>query len=73
MHHVVGRYDKCQRLAEEPVCHLLFSVLIITTIAVHFKVYKIGQSTVMPAKSDSDIIFCLQSYQGFIIDRSLVC
>ena len=27
--------------------------------------------TVLPAKSDSDM-FCLQSYQGLIIDRSLV-
>ena len=29
-------------------------------------------STVLPAKSDSDVIFCLQSYQGLIIDRSLL-
>ena len=28
--------------------------------------------TVLPAKSDSGVMFCLQSYQGFIIDRSLV-
>ena len=28
--------------------------------------------TVLPAKSDSDGMFCLQSYQGFITDRSLV-
>ena len=27
--------------------------------------------TVMPTKSDSDIMFCLQSYHGLIIDRSL--
>ena len=26
----------------------------------------------MPAKSDSEAMFCLQSYQGLIIDRSLV-
>ena len=30
-------------------------------------------STVKPNKSDSDAMFCLQSYQGLIIDRSLVC
>ena len=24
--------------------------------------------TVLPAKSDSDVMFCLQSYQEFIID-----
>ena len=30
-------------------------------------------TTVVPAKSDSDVIFCLQSYQGLSIDRSLVC
>ena len=29
-------------------------------------------STVLPAKSDSDAMFCLYSYQGLIIDRSLV-
>ena len=28
--------------------------------------------TVLPAKSDSDFMFCIQSYQGLIIDRSLV-
>ena len=28
--------------------------------------------TVLPAKSDSDVMFCLQSYKGLIIDRSLV-
>ena len=30
------------------------------------------QTTVLPAKSDSNVMFCLQSYQGFMIDRSLV-
>ena len=29
-------------------------------------------TTVVPAKSDSDFMFCLQSYQELIIDRSLV-
>ena len=29
-------------------------------------------TTVLPAKSDSDHMFCLQSYQGLIINRSLV-
>ena len=29
--------------------------------------------TVLPAKSDSDFMFCLQSYHGLLIDRSLVC
>ena len=28
--------------------------------------------TVLPAKSDSDVMFCLQSYQELIIDKSLV-
>ena len=32
----------------------------------------VAQTTVMPAKSDCDALFCLQSYQGLIIDRSLV-
>ena len=29
-------------------------------------------STVVPTKSDSDVIFCLQSYKGLRIDKSLV-
>ena len=29
-------------------------------------------TTTLPAKSKSDVIFCLQSYQGLRIDRSLV-
>ena len=29
-------------------------------------------ATVLPAKSDRDFMFCLQSYQGLMIDRSLV-
>ena len=28
--------------------------------------------TILPAKSDSDVMFCLQSYQGLIIHNSLV-
>ena len=28
--------------------------------------------TVLPANSDSDVMFCLQSYQGLKIDISLV-
>ena len=27
--------------------------------------------TVLPAKSDSDVMFCLQTYKGIRIDRSL--
>ena len=29
-------------------------------------------NTILPAKGDSDVIFCLQSYQWLRIDRSLV-
>ena len=29
--------------------------------------------TVLPAKSDGDVMFCLHSYLGLIINRSLVC
>ena len=29
-------------------------------------------STILPAMSDSDVMFCLQSYQGLRIDKSLV-
>ena len=30
------------------------------------------KSTVLPAKSDSDVMYGLQSYQGQILDRTLV-
>ena len=36
-----------------------------------FRNKKIELITVLPAKRDSDIMFCLQNYQGVIIDRSL--
>ena len=29
-------------------------------------------ATVLPAMSDSDVMFCLQRYQGLLIDRPLV-
>ena len=31
-----------------------------------------GDAIVLPAKSDSDVMFCLQSYPGLMIDKSLV-
>ena len=30
------------------------------------------ETTVLPVKSDSEVMFCIQSYQGLIIDISLV-
>ena len=35
------------------------------------RILKTG-TTVLPAKSVSDVMFCLQSYQGLTVDRSLV-
>ena len=34
--------------------------------------YAFEMNTVLPAKSDSDFMFCLQIYQRLIIDGSLV-
>ena len=31
-----------------------------------------ASTTVLPIKSDRDVMFCLQSYQGLLIDRLLV-
>ena len=39
-------------------------------VSIHHK-YKDGY-TVLPAKSDSDVMFCLHHYQGLMIDRSHV-
>ena len=38
----------------------------------HMRFMNKSPFTVLPAKSDSDFMFCLQDYQGLIIDRSLV-
>ena len=49
------------------VCEpLLFTNAISTNLA------QKNATTVLSAKSDSDIMFCLQSYQGLLIDRLLV-
>ena len=37
-----------------------------------FCLFVLGSFIVLPAKSDSDVMFCLQSNQGLRIDRSLV-
>ena len=43
---------------------------------IHIHVYPISDNilntTVLPAKSDSDVMFCLQSNQGIRIDISLL-
>ena len=31
-----------------------------------------GDATVLPSKRDRDVVFCVQSYQGLMIDKSLV-
>ena len=33
---------------------------------------QVSKATLLSAKSDSDFMFCLQSYQGLRIDKSLV-
>ena len=48
---------------------LLFSG-IFEIIAIIY-IYGKNICTVLPAKSESDVVFCLQSYQGLRIDRSL--
>ena len=37
-----------------------------------YRNYCLDQPTVLPTKSDSDAMFCLQKYQGLRIERSLV-
>ena len=46
-------------------------LVIVAFLGHSHSLYK-SKSTVLSAKSDSDFIICLQSYQGLIIDRSLV-
>ena len=42
--------------------------LLCTTLPLSF----IQLTTIVPTESDSDVMFCLQSYHGLIINRSLV-
>ena len=37
-----------------------------------YRLHHTRTATIVPTKSDSDVMFCLQSYQGIRIDRSLV-
>ena len=46
------------------ICAYIQEISIIRTLSVRIP-------TVLSAKSDSKVMFCLQSYQGLIIDRSL--
>ena len=44
----------------------------VTSVECQFSLHLNTSYTVVPAKSDSDVMFCLQRYQGLRIDRSLV-
>ena len=50
--------------------HNLLSVYEMMVLALTHKITH--RFTVLPAKSDSDVMLCSQSYQGLRIDRSLV-
>ena len=61
------------RPGKDPNCLQMLSVNMPigqTTLAI--KEVNIYPVTILPAKSDSDVTFCLQSYQGLRIDKSLV-
>ena len=62
-----------ERTNEQLVCMQGTTALFINACppAIWFILFS-KHSTVLPAKSGSDAMFCLQSYQGFKIDRSLV-
>ena len=52
---------------------MMFDAFLYAMIAWYIEnVFPGKKITVLPAKSDSDFMFCLQSYQGLIINRSLV-
>ena len=56
-------------------CHYVFFKLAkkkSNFLSVKSEAYYIVCTTVLPAKGDSDVMFCLQSYQGVIMDISLV-
>ena len=55
-------------------CSLLHFCLYFHHLYLKFSVaeIKVQDYTVLPAKSNSDVMFCLLSYQGLIIDKSLV-
>ena len=51
----------------EPLCSLSLKA-----VAKSAPPYHTRYTTVLPAKGDSDVMFCLLSDQGLMIDRSLV-
>ena len=51
---------------------LLRKTSIKATTLLHDIQWEIHVHTVLPVKSDSDVMFCLQSFQGLRIDRSIV-
>ena len=52
-------------------CDCYCSVVLFEGDVVDLKCVNVLEFTVLPAKSDSDVMFCVQSYHGLIIDRSL--
>ena len=52
--------------------HDLYEHFIRCLLVVFVENIRSGTVNVLQVKSDSDVMFCLQSYQELIIDRSLV-
>ena len=59
-------------LDENQLDHLVTAQVPQSTQNATPRAVKAFAGTVLPGKSDSDFMFCLHSYNGFIIDRSRV-
>ena len=51
---------------------IIFKVLLTFNVKDDIALFRKAFTTVLPTKSDSDVMFCLQSYWGLILDSSLV-
>ena len=73
-HNVFAKYDDKigMNFLWCPLIFVFFVVYVLQGLNVSLKHTFIYKCTVLPAKSDSDAMFCLHSYHGLRIDKSLV-
>ena len=73
MQHIYPSLVLVQPRKTRPCLTLILIFTLYTCTRVNISaVFIFNACSVLPAKSDSDDRFCLQSYQGLTIDRSLV-
>ena len=70
--HVAAHFLFCELQVDLRYASIQEEDISMYVVITGFVISNVSKCTVLPAKSDTDDMFCLQSYQGLIIDRSLV-